>query len=77
LYDKVRVKLLSAAAGTKSKVTLRRIQIIEQGNILVGDVPQNQGSGNLRSMVNCNGLTFLPIGVDGKSGDIIDALWLR
>jgi molybdopterin molybdotransferase len=77
LYDKVRVKLLSAARGTKSKVTMRRIQIIEQVNILVGDVPQNQGSGNLRSMVNCNGLTLLPIGVDGKSGDIIDALWLR
>jgi molybdopterin molybdotransferase len=77
LYDKVRVKLLSAAMGTKRKVTLRRIQIKEQGDILVGDVPQNQGSGNLRSMVNCNGLTFLPIGVDGKSGDIIDALWLR
>ena len=77
LYDKVRVKLLSAAAGTKRKVTLRRIQILEKGDIFVGDVPQNQGSGNLRSMVNCNGLTFLPIGVDGKSGDTIDALWLR
>jgi molybdopterin molybdotransferase len=77
LYDKVRVKLLSSAKGTKSKATFRRIKIIEQGDILVGDVPQNQGSGNLRSMVNCNGLTLLPIGVDGKSGDIIDALWLR
>tara|TARA_B110000116_G_scaffold257682_1_gene258108 strand:- start:283 stop:1491 length:1209 start_codon:yes stop_codon:yes gene_type:complete len=77
LYDKVRVKLLSAAAGTKNKITLRRIKIKEQGGILVGEVPKNQGSGNLRSMVNCNGLTLLPIGIDGKSGDTVDALWLR
>jgi molybdopterin molybdotransferase len=77
LYDKVRVKLLSTAAGTKNKITLRRIQIKEQDGILVGEVSKNQGSGNLRSMVNCNGLTLLPIGVDGKSGDTIDALWLR
>jgi molybdopterin molybdotransferase len=77
LFDKVRVKLLSAAVGTKKKVTLRRIQITEQDDILVGEVPENQGSGNLRSMVDCNGLTFLPIGVNGKPGDTIDALWLR
>lgn len=77
LFDKVRVKLLSTASGTKRKITLRRIQISEQGDILVAEVPQNQGSGNLRSMVNCNGLTVLPIGVDGKPGDIIDAYWLR
>lgn len=77
LFEKVKVKLLSPAKGTARKVTLRRIIISQQDNILVAEVPTNQGSGNLRSMVDCNGLTILPIGVHGNTGDIVDAFWFR
>ena len=77
LFDKVKVKLLNAAKGTGNKITLRRIQIRGQDDNLVAEVPENQGSGNLRSMIDCNGLTLLQCGIDGKPGDIIDALWMR
>ncbi|MBT4060094.1 MAG: molybdopterin molybdotransferase MoeA [Euryarchaeota archaeon] len=77
LFEKVRVKLLSDAKGTKKKVTLRRLNIFWQNDELVAEVPDNQGSGNLRSMVDCNGLSLLPIGVNGNAGDIVDALWLK
>ena len=77
LFEKVRVKLLSNAKGTNNKVTYRRINIFFDDDILVASVPNNQGSGNLRGMVDCNGLTILPIGVDGKKDDFIDAIWIR
>ncbi len=77
LFERVRVKLLDDARGAKRKVTLRRVFIRVNGDELVAEVPDNQGSGNLRSMVDCNGLTLLPIGVDGSRGEVVDALWLR
>ena len=60
-----------------SVVNLRRINIFFDNDILVANVANNQGSGNLRGMVDCNGLTILPIGVDGKKDDFIDAIWIR
>nr|MBC8437848.1 molybdopterin molybdotransferase MoeA [Euryarchaeota archaeon] len=77
LFEKVRVKLLQPAKGTKRKVTLRRVKIMTINDELVAEVPLNQGSGNLRSMVDCNGLTLLPIGVHAEAGDIVDVLWLK
>tara|TARA_Y100001960_G_C14694891_1_gene838471 strand:- start:147 stop:1355 length:1209 start_codon:yes stop_codon:yes gene_type:complete len=77
LFDRVRVKLLSDAKGTPNKITYRRVIIQLNGNELTGIVPLNQGSGNLRSMVECNGLIELKKGANGKSGDFIDALWFR
>tara|TARA_B100001750_G_scaffold244666_3_gene262535 strand:- start:8010 stop:9218 length:1209 start_codon:yes stop_codon:yes gene_type:complete len=77
LFEKIRVKLLSKAKGSFNKVTCRRINILFKENTLVANVLNNQGSGNLRSMVDSNGLTLLPIGVDGEKGDFIDALWIR
>ena len=53
------------------------VQIDFDDDILVGSVPNNQGSGNLRGMVDCNGLTFLPAGVDGIKDDFVDAIWIR
>lgn len=77
LFERVRVKLLSNAKGSKNKVTFRRINIFFDNDILVANVANNQGSGNLRGMVDCNGLTFLPAGVDGIKDDFVDAIWIR
>jgi molybdopterin molybdotransferase len=77
IYQKVRVKLLNSAVGTKHKITMRRINIYFQDDILVAEVPTNQGSGNLRSLVDCNGLTLLQPGTNGNVGDVVDALWLK
>ena len=77
LYDMVRVKLQDPVRGSYNKITLRRILISTVDDELICSTPVHQGSGNLRSMVICNGMTLLPKGVDGKVGDIIDALWFR
>ena len=53
------------------------LDIFFDDDILVASVPNNQGSGNLRGMVDCNGLTFLPAGVDGIKDDFVDAIWIR
>ena len=44
---------------------------------IVAEVPINQGSGNLRSLVDCNGLTLLPPNTNGNVGDIIDAFMFK
>ena len=75
--QKVRVKLLDQAFGTKNKITMRRINIYFHEDNLVAQVPINQGSGNLRSLVDCNGLTLLPPNTNGNVGDIIDAFMFK
>ena len=77
IYQKVRVKLLNQAVGTKHKITMRRIHIYFLDDDLVAEVPTNQGSGNLRSLVDCNGLTLLQPDTNGNVGDVVDALWLK
>ena len=58
-------------------MTFRRINIFFDNDILVANLANNQGSGNLRGLVDWNGLTFLPAGVDGIKDDFVDAIWIR
>jgi molybdopterin molybdotransferase len=77
LYDSVRVRMRDPVKGTATKITMRRISITVDADELVGTTPVHQGSGNLRSMIICNGLTFLEPGQSADCGDMINALWLR
>ncbi|MFL2493483.1 MAG: gephyrin-like molybdotransferase Glp [Candidatus Thalassarchaeum sp.] len=77
LADRVRVKLSEDIKGAPKKLCMRRIRIEAGEDGLVATTHTHQGSGNIHSMVAHNGLTLLPPDMDGKAGDIIDALWCR
>ena len=77
LADRVRVKLSEDIKGAPKKLCMRRIKIEAGEDGLVATTHTHQGSGNIHSMVAHNGLTLLPPDMDGKAGDIIDALWCR
>ena len=77
LAEKVNVILKNPLKGAPDKVCLRRIKITNENGILKATTNTHQGSGNINSMVVHNGLSLLPPNKDGKSGEIIEALWLR
>ena len=77
LADRITVKLSEDIKGAPKKLCMRRIRIEIAEDGLVATTHTHQGSGNIHSMVAHNGLTLLPPGIDAKSGEIIDALWLR
>ncbi len=77
LAERVHVKLTTPLKGTPNKLTMRRLNISSTPQGLVANAPNNQGSGNVASMVECNGLSLLPAGSDGSVGDTIEALWLN
>ena len=77
LADRVNVILKNPLKGAPDKVCLRRIKITNENGILKATTKTHQGSGNINSMVVHNGLSLLPPNQDAKTGEIIDALWLR
>jgi len=77
LSRKVTVRLQEDVAGAPGKVCLRRIRIRSENGELLATTHTHQGSGNMHSMVAHNGLTLLPPDTNGKSGQIIEALWVH
>tara|TARA_B100000131_G_scaffold321945_1_gene374315 strand:+ start:1028 stop:2239 length:1212 start_codon:yes stop_codon:yes gene_type:complete len=77
LSQKVSVRLEEDIAGAPQKLCLRRIKIKSEKGMLVATTQTHQGSGNVHSLVAHNGLTLLPPDVDGKKGQVIDALWIQ
>jgi molybdopterin molybdotransferase len=73
----VRAVLESPLKGAPGKISLRRISIRSEGDVLLASTHTHQGSGNIHSMVAHNGLSLLPPDADASEGDVIDALWLR
>ena len=76
INQKVSVKLEVNVSGAPEKLCLRRIRIRSENGQLLATTHTHQGSGNMHSMVAHNGLTLLPPDTDGKTGEVIDALWL-
>ncbi len=72
----VRVKLADKVKSTEDCITLRRIQIHNTDQGLVGTQPRHQGSGNLESLASADALTLLQPGQIGEVGEWIDALIL-
>lgn len=76
IETQVRVKLADKVKSSDDCMTLRRIQIHNTEQGLIGKQPQHQGSGNLQSLATADALTLLYPGQTGEVGQWIDALIL-
>ena len=72
----VRVKLADKIKSTDDCTTLRRIQIHNTEEGLIGTQNSHQGSGNLESLASADALTLLQPGQKAEVGVWIDALIL-
>ena len=74
--QRVVARLRDPVKGTKDRLTMRRVLVTMGAEGLEATVKTHQGSGNLHSMVAGNAVTWLPPGMWGEPGDLVECLLL-
>ena len=76
-YDRiVHARLASKLRSTEDCLTLRRVSLKSTKDGFVAEQHKHQGSGNIDSLSQADGLTLLQPGQSGAIGEIIEVLLL-